>query len=489
MKRTWSNIVKSVIFILLLCLTLGEINRILMIKAVEYRRYSSFSQYEKFYEVDKETIDVLFVGSSHSYCSFSPQEFYDQYKIRSFNLGSSRQDVCLSYYWLKEALRFQKPKAIIFETFYIFRDGGEPFARRALDYMKWSEVKSEAINAARQKYPEITPMSFYLPNIRFHERWKEVNEDDFLYRKLAGSYELKGYSAIGVSYGKKDYHPFSVNTEEKDEIPKSARIYLDKIVDLCKDNHIELLFVSNPALDWSVQQHNAVQEYAEGKEIEFYDFNTQKLYKDLGYDFSEDNGDAGHSNIWGAEKITKAVGKILQQSYGVEGAEDEQWEQSKPYYENIKKDYALKNETDINQYLLQLSDPRYTVFLSVKDEAVNGLTEEIKSNLKNLGLQTDFNGKIHNSYCAVVSSDEVTEKIGTEEVSAEGMLRGGLSNYSLSSAGYLCGNNSSIMIDGKEYSVNARGFNLVVYNNENNEVIDAVCFDTHEGLKALRKST
>lgn len=487
MKKTWKNIIKSVVFVLLLCLILGEVNRVLMIKAVEYRRYSSYSQYKNFYEMDRDTIDVLFAGSSHSYCSFSPQDFYNQYGIRSFNLGSSRQDVLLSYYWLKEALRYQKPKAVVLETFYIFRDGGEPFARRALDYMKWSDVKREAIDAAHDKYPEITPKSFYLPNIRFHERWKEVGEDDFYYRSLAESYELKGYSAIGVKYGKEDYQPFSLNTEEKTEISENARQYLDKIVELCRDNQIGLVFISNPALDWSVQEHNAVSEYTKQQGIAYYDFNTKELYEDLGYHFSEDNGDAGHSNIWGTEKITKAVGKILQQSFQVEDREDEQWERSKPYYENIRKDYSLKDETEINQYLPLLSDARYTVFISAKGKAVKGLTEEVKSNLKDLGLQTEFTGKGNDSYYAVISPEGVQEKIGGSKLYQEGSLRGGLSSYNISSGGQKSGDISSVVIDKKEYSPNERGLNLVIYNHESNEVIDAVCFDVIKENKAVRK--
>ena len=61
------------------------------------------------------------------------------------------------------------------------------------------------------------------------------------------------------------------------------------------------------------------------------------------------------------------MGEILQQSYQIEGTEDKQWEETKEYYENIKKDYALKYETDINKYLPLLSDPRYSVLISAKD--------------------------------------------------------------------------------------------------------------------------
>ena len=37
----------------------------------------------------------------------------------------------------------------------------------------------------------------------------------------------------------------------------------------------------------------------------------------------------------------------------------------------------------------------------------------------------------------------------------------------------------SILINGKEYAVNSRGLNIVVYDNINKCVVDSICFDTH----------
>lgn len=59
-------------------------------------------------------------------------------------------------------------------------------------------------------------------------------------------------------------------------------------------------------------------------------------------------------------------------------------------------------------------------------------------------------------------------------------------SYSVVSAGYDCGCVSSIIIDGKEYSINSRGINIVIYNNETNQVVDTVCFDTSENLSEDR---
>ncbi len=41
------------------------------------------------------------------------------------------------------------------------------------------------------------------------------------------------------------------------------------------------------------------------------------------------------------------------------------------------------------------------------------------------------------------------------------------------------GNVSEIKIGAKDYSKNKRGLNFVLYDNETEEVIDAVSFDTH----------
>lgn len=487
MKLAGRKIVKSFLFILLLCLVLGETNRILTKKNIEYGRYSPHSQYGSFYQMKEKSIDVLFLGTSHSFCAFSPQEFYNLFQIRSYNLGCGRQDVWLSYYWLKEALRFQKPKAVVFETYYIFGSGTEPFVRRGLDYMKWSNVKKDAIKTAEEEYSDITAISFLLPNIRYHERWKEINEDDVFYRARISDFKSKGYLAEGGKYRKSDYCTLQMNTDEVEEIPEKIRIYLDKIVDLCSENDIDLIFVKIPATNWSSAKHNAVQEYVNQNNIEFYDFNIEELYEEMGYNFGEDSRDNnGHPNIWGAAKISEAVGKILQQSYEVDGIEDEQWEYSKEYSEDIKKECSLQYETDINDYLKQLLDGGYSIFISVKDEATSSLTDEVKINLGNLGLQTDLTGKYRNSYYAVISENEIQENISTEKLSLEGNIRSGLTSYSIISAGYDCGNVSSIVIDGKEYSVNSRGLNFVIYSNESHQVIDSVCFDTFKGLTATR---
>lgn len=63
-----------------------------------------------FYDEPKNTLDVIFIGSSHVMCSVYPMELYDRYGIASYVFASSAQLLPQSYYQLKEALRYQTPK-------------------------------------------------------------------------------------------------------------------------------------------------------------------------------------------------------------------------------------------------------------------------------------------------------------------------------------------------------------------------------------------
>ena len=107
--------------------------------------------YQSFYEMEKDSVDVIFLGSSHAISAFSPQMLYDGCGIRSFNLGSEEQSLLVSYYWLKEALRFQKPQAVVLDTVVCFPFMETPYncneasIRKAIDPMKWSPVKFAAV--------------------------------------------------------------------------------------------------------------------------------------------------------------------------------------------------------------------------------------------------------------------------------------------------------------------------------------------------------
>ena len=108
------------------------------------------------YELDKDTVDVLIFGASHAFSSFSPEDLYEDYGITAYVQSSSCQRIWQSYYYLEEALKYQKPQYVILEPFWSFdaTAQSEAYNREAIDPMRMSMTKIRAIHTAVSKNPE-----------------------------------------------------------------------------------------------------------------------------------------------------------------------------------------------------------------------------------------------------------------------------------------------------------------------------------------------
>ena len=68
-------------------------------------QFSSFEQVVDFRKSENDLIDIIFLGSSHCYCTIYPDVLWGNYGFSSFNLTVSAQDKDSTYYLLKEALK------------------------------------------------------------------------------------------------------------------------------------------------------------------------------------------------------------------------------------------------------------------------------------------------------------------------------------------------------------------------------------------------
>lgn len=488
MKKNILFFVKLIAYVLILACCLHFTNRVLTPKYYYDNEWPTTTTYTGFYEIEKNSVDVLFLGSSHGVAAFLPQELYNVYGIRAYNLSCEQQNLLVSYYWLKEALRYQKPKVVVLDCRMLFEynkyeplNTAESCTRKAIDYMKWSSVKREAINSICENDKNQTALSYYFPNIRFHTRWTSLNENDFFYSEMEQSAELKGYAPLYNYCGYEDYVPLDITSSaDRATMVPLMREYLDKITELCSEEGIELLLVKTPSTFENVANYNIISDYADINGLAFIDFNQNEIYEKMEYDFCVDNNDGGHLNIWGAKKVTDYLGDVIK-GIGVQSREDKQWELSREYYEHILQDCELVHITDCFEYLRAIEEDRYSIFISVMDDAESNLRDDIKDLLANLGLQRLNEITNRGSYCAVISEDFVDEMAGTELVRLAGSVRNGRVLYTITSTGSASEKGataSSIIISGVENSKNRRGMNIVVYSNETHKVIDSVCIDT-----------
>ena len=73
------------------------------------------------YDEPSETIDIVFLGTSHMIYGAAPMELYEKYGIKSYNLSTPSQPLQIGYYLLKNTLKTQSPELIVYDasSFYI----------------------------------------------------------------------------------------------------------------------------------------------------------------------------------------------------------------------------------------------------------------------------------------------------------------------------------------------------------------------------------
>ncbi len=491
MTRTKRNRAKTakawwaVAFILGLAVILAALTRLLTPKFLLSDTWDTTATYVNFYQVERDTVDVIFLGSSRTAAAFCPQELYDGYGISSYNLGCEQQNLLVSYYWLREALRYQTPQAVVLDVKELFLydeteslNTSEACTRKAMDYMRWSSNKAEAVSAICRADSEQSELSYYFPLLRYHSRWKSLGENDFSGEEMAAYSQLRGFAPL-LDVNEGGYGAFSPDPGAVSEaaIPL-MREYLDRIADLCGERGIRLILVSVPYESASAGRYKTVSAYAAARGIPYFDFSTEELSGQIGYDFLADSNDVGHANLSGALKLTDFVGAVLRDDYGVVSARDARWEGSEEAFRSVCGLFELRRTTDIYRYLELLADERYSVFISARDDASYSLDEEIVSRMQALGLACSVFGQFRAAYLAVTAPEGIREEVGFHLLELTGTLRDGLLRYDMVSAGLRGGNVSSIVIDGEEYSMDGRGLNIVVYDNIYRKVMDSVCFDT-----------
>lgn len=286
-----------------------------------------------FYEEPEESIDVLLLGSCNMYNAFNPLILWEKYGVTSYVFGSSDQELWTSYYYLKEALEYQKPKLVVLETLFLTHGDApnEFYNRRAADYMRLSSHKLGLINAyitIEQEWKEgqgdqiVEPIfnysNYVLPVLRYHSRWNELEEEDFEYWSEKKSYVTKGGTPVfrhtTYEYNRDYMAPSAQSVVIKDK----AYSYFSEIIELCKSNGIELVLVKSfSAYFWNDAQHKAVAQLADEYDVPFLDFNVefQSYGFDLDTDFYSTTGE--RLNAYGMQKLSDFLSDYIVENYNI----------------------------------------------------------------------------------------------------------------------------------------------------------------------------
>ncbi|SFT33115.1 hypothetical protein SAMN02910301_0370 [Lachnospiraceae bacterium XBD2001] len=493
-KRNRRFLGRVVLFTIITTLCIAYINHVMVPKTYYYENWPATNTFGDFYQLEKNSVDVLFMGSSHAASSYNPQVIYDNYGITSYNLGSEQQSIVMTYYWLREALKYQSPKVVVLDPYtvhlyvdsYAYNDMNcsETAVRRAMDSMRFSLNKLEAALVVDHYDPKQDWLSFFLTNIRYHERWKSVGEEDYTERELIEHGGMKGYAFMTDIIPSPTGSDFTIkasdiNSEEPEDMVGSARKYLDKIRELCDKEGIRLVFSSIPCYE-TIGRYRSIKEYADTYGIDLYDFNEDSLYQEIGYS-SEEYG-YYHPNYLGAAKISMYLGKVLSQDYQISPREDASYDVSRANYEHRMKMVQLASITDAQQYFEAINDDAYSIFIFGPLTTGAQLNPQVEEGWKQLGLSYDLTSKEEGQhYWAIRTDGNWEEHVEQGNFQTSGSFRDNRSVYSYQVDDTILASPNriySVNVDGMECGNQNNGVDIVVYDNEYHRVIDRVNIDT-----------
>ncbi len=327
-------------FLICFCLLFSMVQNILRKKI---RGSSDFIH--SVYSLDKNTTDVIFIGSSHAYYSISSNELWGEYGIPATVMASSSQAICNSYYLLKDILKYQKPKVVVVETFgAVFSNlyMAESRMRQVLDAMPMSLTKLEAIHNLCKDYSFPHKMTYLFPISLYHSRWQELKPYDFYQKNtyLRGTsltFEYRDYTA---------YKPKKNKVKKKDIFPGTVD-YLQKLIDITRENDIQLVFYASPVAAYKKSKYKSyygmnlsMEDFANEHNIPF--LFMEKL-DDLNFDYEKNFMDSEHVNYFGQKMITEYIAEYLKSNYDLPDRRgDSRYEQYQKDYEKYQITLAEK---------------------------------------------------------------------------------------------------------------------------------------------------
>ena len=260
--------------------------------------------------------DVVFFGDCEVYNNISTATLWEAYGINSVIRGTPRQTMWQSCYLLEETLSYETPRVVVLSVFAMQYNEpqNEIYNRMTLDNMKWSRTKVSAIRASVTQGERF--IDYVFPLLRFHDRWKALEDQDLAYYADRKTVTFHGYDLrTGIQPLSTLPSPLPLADAAFGD---NAYAYLDRIAALCKDRGITLVLLKIPSLypHWYDEWDAQMQDYADANGLLYV--NLLALQEETGIDYATDTYDGGlHLNVEGAEKSAAYFGKLLQAEYAL----------------------------------------------------------------------------------------------------------------------------------------------------------------------------
>ena len=253
---------------------------------------------------------------------------YEEYGIGAYNYGCNWQHINTTRLFIEDSFRTQKPKVILIETYKagellndIDMNGEVLYTREISQFDGKQRYLKQVFGNETYRY-----VSYYVPFVAFHSYWNNLTRENFDrniniidFEKTMGYYSSSEITKVKMP----DYAQFY-----QEEFSTKAVDELDAIVELCKENDVEVIFYTAPHGS-EHYYYDAMKEYAEKTGTKY--INLLEYMDEMGFDPNTDFWDKGHLNCSGSKKVALFLGKYIVENYEVtdmRDIKDNQWQKN-----------------------------------------------------------------------------------------------------------------------------------------------------------------
>ncbi len=257
-------------------------------------------RYTDFYALEPFTLDMAFLGSSHSYCTFDPNNFDTELGISSFQLGTPYQTYDTTYYTFKELLKTQSPSVIVVELHWGLMD--EAYKKDSInvffDVAKEEKTRTEYI---LEVFSLEEKLKYYITPIHYQKEYsnytgmqyeQQIEEKYGVQKKVASlpttrmgieEYRSKGYVFCDYIMEDSEYdetNQFKGYDGRNWAFDGDAKKYIEKMITIANARNIQLIFVTAPVANISMDYisnyhliHNEITAFAASHNVPYLDMN------------------------------------------------------------------------------------------------------------------------------------------------------------------------------------------------------------------------
>ena len=278
-------------------------------------------QVDTFYKLPENSVDVLFVGSSRYVRSMASNIIFNETGISSYNRSTELLSAQNQYLYVKDSFKTQSPKVVFLSAARLqngYNDKRDMHFHFGMAKVNPSFDKFKVALKYQTESDTMYAMDILFPVFKYHYRWNKLEYRDFFsYSQI----ETRGQDAYWKIHKFDEDEPDfygRINPDADTEVTYDPIVkdYLDKTINLCKENGAEVVICDAPSRYWTQEKYAAGKAIAEEHNVKFLDCNLdenlEKINSSLETDWQDDHE---HMNGWGSYKFAVFMADYLENNF------------------------------------------------------------------------------------------------------------------------------------------------------------------------------